>query len=76
MSPEILKEEPYNQKTDVWALGCILFEMLTRDKAYSGGNEEALKRNIINNKVPRIMNMNNKIPPDFIKIYDYMMIKD
>ena len=74
MSPEILKDEPYNQKTDVWALGCILFEMLTKNKAYSGGNEEALKRNIINSKTPKILN--NKISADFISVYEFMMVKD
>ena len=39
-SPEILSGEPYNQKTDVWALGCILYEMITTKKAFSGGTED------------------------------------
>ena len=28
-SPEVIRGEPYNQKTDVWALGCILYEIVT-----------------------------------------------
>jgi len=27
MSPEILLDQGYNQATDLWSLGCILFEM-------------------------------------------------
>lgn len=28
MSPEICEHKPYNNKTDVWSLGCILYEMI------------------------------------------------
>ncbi len=27
MSPEICERKPYNNKSDVWSLGCILYEM-------------------------------------------------
>ena len=28
MSPEIWNREPYGEKSDVWAIGCILFELM------------------------------------------------
>jgi len=28
MSPEMLEGRPYNQKTDVWALGCVVYEIM------------------------------------------------
>src|ERR1700685_924605 len=34
-APELLKEEAaYNNKVDIWALGCILYEIATRRKAF------------------------------------------
>ena len=27
LSPEICQNKPYNSKSDVWALGCVLYEM-------------------------------------------------
>ena len=28
MSPEIMDGKKYNSKTDIWSLGCILYEMM------------------------------------------------
>ena len=41
-SPEVLKGEPYNQKTDIWALGCILYEMICLKRAFDASNEHDL----------------------------------
>lgn len=29
MSPELVQEQPYNHTSDLWALGCILYELST-----------------------------------------------
>ena len=38
MSPEVCKSEPYSAKSDVWALGCILYELCTLKKAFEADN--------------------------------------
>ena len=34
MPPELFRGESYGTKADVWALGCVLYEMLTRRRAF------------------------------------------
>ena len=33
MSPEVCQNQPYSYKSDVWALGCILYEMCALQQA-------------------------------------------
>jgi serine/threonine protein kinase len=53
-SPELLKGEPYNQKTDVWALGCIIYELCTRKRCFSDYTEEAIRESILGCNVPTL----------------------
>eukprot|EP00760_Papus_ankaliazontas_P012725 PhM_4_TR15512/c0_g1_i1/m.9023/K08857/NEK1_4_5; NIMA (never in mitosis gene a)-related kinase 1/4/5 len=46
-SPEICENKPYNNKSDVWSLGCILYELCTLKHAFEGANMVALMRRII-----------------------------
>src|SRR5262249_23294507 len=36
MAPEQAKGKPVDQRADVWAFGCVLFEMLTARRAFGG----------------------------------------
>ncbi|CAI4223109.1 unnamed protein product [Auanema sp. JU1783] len=48
ISPEMCCGEPYNQKSDMWALGCILYEMTCLQKAFEGDNLPVLVNKIMN----------------------------
>lgn len=48
LSPEICEEKPYNEKSDVWALGCILYEMSTFKHPFNASNQGALIMKILN----------------------------
>ena len=51
MSPELFANKPYDYKSDVWALGCCVYEMATLSLAFSAKNISALMYKILQGKV-------------------------
>ncbi|CAB4035030.1 serine threonine- kinase Nek8-like, partial [Paramuricea clavata] len=52
ISPELCENQPYNRKSDIWALGCILYEMITLKRAFEALNLPALVKKILTGAVP------------------------
>ena len=48
-APEILNGNVYNNKVDIWALGCILYELFTLEKCFYCEYEIGFINNILNN---------------------------
>lgn len=36
MSPEVLQGQLYDSKSEIWSIGCILYEMCTYRRAFEG----------------------------------------
>ncbi|NXA39812.1 NEK10 kinase, partial [Eudromia elegans] len=45
--PEVVKNEPYGEKADVWAAGCILYEMATLNPPFYSTNMLSLATKIV-----------------------------
>ena len=54
MSPEVLKQEGYNFKSDIWSLGCIFYELLMLERPYSGRSIMALLYKIVEEEPPQL----------------------
>ena len=54
LSPELCEDKPYNDKSDVWALGVILYECLTLRHPFEARNQCALILKIIKGKFPPV----------------------
>eukprot|EP00002_Diphylleia_rotans_P037797 TRINITY_DN848_c0_g1_i7.p1 TRINITY_DN848_c0_g1~~TRINITY_DN848_c0_g1_i7.p1 ORF type:complete len:314 (-),score=71.36 TRINITY_DN848_c0_g1_i7:973-1914(-) len=54
LSPEQWKDQPYNEKTDMWSLGIILYEMTALRLPFQGMNINDLSRNVVTGTLPRL----------------------
>lgn len=73
LSPEICQEMPYNQKSDVWSLGCILYEMVTLRHAFDSNSMKGLVLKILRGTYPEIPSHYSQDLKDLIS---EMLIKD
>ncbi|CAF4633281.1 unnamed protein product [Rotaria sp. Silwood1] len=53
MSPEIFSNKPYGQKSDIWALGCCVYEMTTLEHAFNAKDMNSLVLKIIRGQMPQ-----------------------
>ncbi len=56
LSPEICEDREYNDKSDVWALGCILYELCSYKHLYEANSQGALILKIMTAPIPQISN--------------------
>jgi NIMA (never in mitosis gene a)-related kinase len=83
MSPEVCQNTPYTYKSDIWALGCILYELCTLKHAFNAENLLGLVFKIVQDKqdplpahysedmkslVSLLLNKNDKERPSAIDI--------
>jgi NIMA (never in mitosis gene a)-related kinase len=73
LSPEICREQPYNQKSDIWSLGCILYEMVTLRHAFDASSMKGLVVKILKGTYPAIPTCYSQQLKDLI---DEMLQKD
>ena len=71
MSPELCEGKPYNAKSDIWALGCILYELCSLKKPFNAFNQAALFMKIIEGKYIPLSKL--KGIPSYSKKFEYFV---
>ncbi|HSH04548.1 MAG TPA: ABC transporter substrate-binding protein [Anaerolineae bacterium] len=77
MSPEqVIATDELDHRTDIYAMGVILYEMLTGSVPYHANTPMGQAFMHVNHPVPRILDKNNTIPPPMQTIVDTAMAKE
>lgn len=76
MSPEQVKDYPLNQKTDLYSLGVVLFQLLTGRLPFRASNQAQLIYKIINAETPAVTKLNPNLPAAFDGIIKKALEKD
>jgi Tol biopolymer transport system component len=75
MSPEQAKSKPVDKRTDIWAFGCVLFEMLTGQRAFPGQDFTDFIAAVIT-KEPDWTKLPLTTPPSIVELLKRCLRKD
>ena len=69
-SPEVWDEKPYDNKSDIWSLGCVSYEMLTLHPPFRAKDMEQLYKAVTKGIYKKV---GSKYSSDMNEIIDYLL---
>ena len=67
-SPEVWEEQPYDSKSDVWSLGCVIYEMATLRPPFQAQSMEELYKKVMRGIYPKISSRYSEDLSDVLKL--------
>ena len=74
-SPEIMKNDIINYESDIWALGCIIYEMIKLRPPFSGDNPLTIAKNVCEGNYEKL-NENDFKSEEIIELVHNCLIVD
>ncbi len=76
MSPEQLEGKNVDRRADVWALGCVLYEMLTQKTPFEADYEQAIGYGILNEDPEPVTAQRAGLSPEIDRLLSKALAKD
>lgn len=76
MSPEHADGQVVDQRTDIFSLGIIFWELLAKERLFTGASEAAILKKIRDCQIPDLRRINPSIPPELEKVCRKALARD
>src|SRR6266851_1607635 len=76
MAPEQVRGEMADARSDVFALGCVLYEMVTGARAFARPSAAETMAAIVNEDPPELPDSGTRCPPDIARIIGHCLEKN
>ena len=54
-SPEVWKDQPYDSKSDIWSLGCVLYESIALKPPFKAEDMQGLYKVVVKGIYPKLL---------------------
>ncbi len=76
LSPEVCLGKPVDQRSDIFALGIVFFEMLTGQSPFKDESPLGMMLEVVQAELPDVRAVNQAIDPKLAEILRHMVAKD
>ncbi len=76
MAPEQVRGDELDSRCDLWALGAVMYEMLTAHRPFDGRSEAAVMHAILEHRPPPPSSLRPEIPEALDHVVDGLLTKD
>ncbi len=76
LAPELLRGEAPSVRTDIYAMGVLLYEMFTGQVPFDDPDTARLVRRVISDAPPKAVTLRPDLPPELLGILDRAISKD
>lgn len=59
-SPEVWKDQPYDARSDIWSLGCVLYEATTLKPPFTANDMQGLYKKVCKGVYPKLPSLYSK----------------
>jgi serine/threonine-protein kinase len=76
MSPEQIRRQALDERSDIYSFGCMVYELLTGKLPFTANNSNELLNKHLKAKPPQLSVLNKNIQPEFATLVHRMLAKD
>jgi serine/threonine protein kinase/Tol biopolymer transport system component len=76
MAPEQVHGREVDGRADLWALGVVLYEMLSGQRPFLGDHESALRQSILQDRPEPLTQLRPDVPPELERIVGRLVARD
>ncbi|HWB75454.1 MAG TPA: serine/threonine-protein kinase [Nannocystaceae bacterium] len=76
MSPEQARGQQIDRRTDLFALGAVLWELITNERLFGGETDSEILTRVCDCEIPDITKLRNDLPPELVRVVQRALSPD